>query len=137
MICSTSRKTQNVYSDNVRILKAAWISYHHIRKVSRLSKRNSLVGRGGLFDCMARLMKQCLYKSVGKSILKWNKLEDILLDIENTLNNRPLLYLEDNIQFSVVTHNSPMYGEEIFLSLQWHWLCKWCLKKVRRMYQKL
>ena len=63
---------------------------------------------------MARLMKQCLYKSVGKSILKWNKLEDILLDIENTLNNRPLLYLEDNIQFPVVTQNSSMYGEEIF-----------------------
>ena len=72
------------------------------------------MGGGGQFDCMARLMKQCLYKSVGKSILKWNKLEDILLDIENTLNNRPLLYLEDNMQFPVVTHNSRMYGEEIF-----------------------
>lgn len=64
---------------------------------------------------MAGLMTQWIHKSVGKSRLKWYKLENILLlDIEKTLNNRPLYHLEDNIQVPVVTPNLLVYGEEIF-----------------------
>ena len=32
-------------------------------------------------------------------------MEDVLLDIETTLNNRPLTYLEDDIQYPVLTPN--------------------------------
>ena len=63
---------------------------------------------------MVGLMKQCLHKSVGKANLKWNKLEEILLDIENTLNNRPFCYLEDDIQFPIVTPNTFVYGEDMY-----------------------
>ena len=59
-------------------------------------------------------MKQCLYKSVGKANLKWNKLEEILLDIEITLNNRSLCCLEDDIQFPIVTSNTLVYGENMY-----------------------
>ena len=50
---------------------------------------------------MVGLMKQCLYKTVGKANLSWQELEEVLLDIEITLNNRPLNYLEDDIQFPI------------------------------------
>ena len=63
---------------------------------------------------MVGLMKQCVYKSVGKPNLKWNELEEILLDIGNTLNNRPLCYLEDDIQFPIVTPNTSVYGEDMY-----------------------
>ena len=60
---------------------------------------------------MVGLLKQFLYKPVGKANLKWNEFEEILLDIENTLNNRSLCYLEDDIQFPFVTPNILVYGE--------------------------
>ena len=59
-------------------------------------------------------MKQCLYKSVGKANLISNELEEILLDIENTLNNRPLCYLKDHIQFPIVTPNTLVYGKDMY-----------------------
>ena len=65
---------------------------------------------------MIGLMKQRLYKSVGKANLKWNELEEMLLDIENILNNRPLCYLEDDIQFPIVTPNTLVqYGEDMYI----------------------
>ena len=36
-------------------------------------------------------------KSIAKANLKWNELEEILLDIDNTLINKPLCYLEDDM----------------------------------------
>ena len=60
---------------------------------------------------MVGLLKQCLYKPVGKANLKWNEFKEIILDIENTLNNRSLCYLEDDIQFPFVTPNILVYGE--------------------------
>ena len=44
---------------------------------------------------MVGLMKQCLYKPAGKANLSWEKLEEVLLDIEITLNNRPLNYMDE------------------------------------------
>ena len=63
---------------------------------------------------MVGLMKQCLYKTVGKANLSWQELEEVLLDIETTLNNRPLNYLEDDIQFPVLTPNTLTFREETF-----------------------
>ena len=63
---------------------------------------------------MVGLMKQCLYKSVGKANLKLKELEEILLDIEITLKNRPLCYLEDDIKFPIVTRNTLVYGENTY-----------------------
>ena len=63
---------------------------------------------------MVGMMKQCLYKSVGKANLTWNELEEVLLDIESTLNNRPLSYVEDDVQYPVLTPNSLAFGEKSF-----------------------
>ena len=70
---------------------------------------------GGQLGRMVRLMKQCLYKSAGKANLKSKEREDILLDFKNTLNNRTLCYLEDDIQFPIVTPNTLVYGEDIYI----------------------
>ena len=35
--------------------------------------------------------------------LRWHKLEEVILDVETTLNNRPLGYLEDDIQMPILT----------------------------------
>ena len=39
----------------------------------------------------------------------WKELQDVLLDVEIALNNRPLQYLEDNIQMPTLTPNSMLF----------------------------
>ena len=39
-------------------------------------------------------------------MLTWNALQDLLLDIEVSLNNRPLSYVEDDIQLPLLTLNT-------------------------------
>ena len=43
-------------------------------------------------------MKAAFYKTVGQGLLTWEELTEVLLDIEVTLNNRPLSYLEEDVQ---------------------------------------
>ena len=69
---------------------------------------------GSQFEQMVGLMTQCLYKTVGKADLSWQDLEELLLETEITLNNRPLNYLEDDIQFPVLTPNTLAFGDETF-----------------------
>ena len=48
-------------------------------------------------------MKRSMYKAIGNGHLRWHKLEEVILDVETTLNNRPLGYLEDDIQMPILT----------------------------------
>ena len=50
---------------------------------------------GGQFERMAGLVKQCLYKTTGGANLSQKQFEEIVLDIQVTLNNRPLMYVEE------------------------------------------
>ena len=54
-----------------------------------------------------------MYKSIGNSMLTWNKFEKLLLDIELILNNRPLIYVEDNVQLQVLTPNTLIHRMNI------------------------
>ena len=65
---------------------------------------------GGQFERLIVLIKNCLYKTVGSSLLNWCEMEDVLLDIEITSNNRPLTYLEDDILCPVLTPNIMLRG---------------------------
>ena len=61
---------------------------------------------GGQFERMVGLVKSALYKSIGNGYLTKKELEAVLLDVEITLNNRPLGYQEDDIQMPTLTPNS-------------------------------
>jgi hypothetical protein len=54
---------------------------------------------------MIELVKTALSKTIGNGFLRWKELEKVLLDVEVALNNRPLSYVEDDVQFSVLTPN--------------------------------
>ena len=60
-------------------------------------------------------MKQALYKSIGHGNLRWKELEEVLLDVETTINNRPLSYVEDDVQMPVLTPNSMQFGQPNFI----------------------
>lgn len=64
---------------------------------------------GGQFERLIGLIKGALRKSIGSGLLWWTELEEVLLDVEITLNNRPLGYLEDDIQLPVLTPYSMLF----------------------------
>lgn len=70
---------------------------------------------GGQFERMVSIVKQALYKTMGRSLLKWQEFEEVVLDIETNLNNRPLSYVEDDIQMPILTPNSLMYDQIAYL----------------------
>ena len=68
---------------------------------------------GGHFERLIGVIKQTLYKSLGRTNLRWSELEEVLLDVEINLNNKPLTYIEEDIQYPILTTNSMILGREI------------------------
>ncbi|CAB4007627.1 Pro-Pol poly, partial [Paramuricea clavata] len=108
-------RPEKVYSDNGRTFvgAASWI-----KKVRSSEKFNDFLAHqgitwqfnlskapwwGGQFERMVGLVKGALRKSIGKSLLTFTELKEVLLDVEVALNNRPLSYVEDDIQMPLIT----------------------------------
>ena len=66
---------------------------------------------GGQFERLVGLLKQSLYKTIGNGNLQWKELQKVILDVEITLNNRPLGYMEDHVELPVLTPNSLLSGQ--------------------------
>ena len=71
---------------------------------------------GGKFRRMFQLVKQSLFKATRRANLTMKELEEILLDIEIVLNNRALIYIEDDIQMLDLTPNTLLHEEPIMIS---------------------
>ena len=61
------------------------------------------------------LVKQCLHKTTGRANLTEKEFEEIVLDIEVTLNNRPLMHVEEDIQMPLLTPNTLQYGQPLLV----------------------
>ena len=85
----------------------SWLKYS-IRWQFNLSRA---LWWGGQFERMVGLVKQAFYRTVGGANLKWDELQDVLLDCEIALNNRPLSYVEDDVQLSILTPSVMMFGQ--------------------------
>lgn len=66
---------------------------------------------GGQFERLIGVEKQSLYKSIRNGKLRWRELEEVILDIEIILNNRPLDYVEGDVQMLVLTPNVMLSGQ--------------------------
>lgn len=51
-------------------------------------------------------MKSMFYKTVGQGLLTWEELSEVILDVEVTMNNRPLCYVEEDVQLPTLTPNA-------------------------------
>ena len=65
---------------------------------------------GSQFERHISLIKGAMYKTIGKNSLAWYELEEVLMVIQITLNNRPLYYVEDDIQIPISTPNTMIHG---------------------------
>lgn len=68
---------------------------------------------GGQFERLVGLMKQTLYKVLGKAKPRYEELQSLMLDVEVTMNNRPLGYVEDDVQSTILTPNLMMFDYPI------------------------
>ena len=62
---------------------------------------------------MVGLVKRSLHKAAGRIRLTFKRLKEVLIDIENKLNNRPLGYIENDIQLLILTPNMILHGKGI------------------------
>jgi hypothetical protein len=114
-------RPEKIYSDNAKTFVAAakWLKkaqqdekFNHFLAKEKIKWQFNLSRApwwgegGGQFERMVGLVKSALYKSIGNGFLTKKELEDVLLDIETTLNNKPLGYQEDDIQMPTLTPNS-------------------------------
>lgn len=114
-------RPEKVYSDNGRTFvgAAAWM-----KKVRNDERLNDFLAHqgiswqfnlsrapwwGGQFERMVGLVKGALRKSVGGSLLAFDELKEALLDVETALNNRPLSYVEDDVQMPTLTPASILH----------------------------
>jgi len=61
------------------------------------------------------LFKSAFNKSIGNATLLWAELEKVVLYVEVALNNRPLGYLEDDVELPVLTPNSMLHMNPSYL----------------------
>ena len=116
-------RPQKVYSDNGRTFVGAaqWIkqvmqdekfqnflAYQGIKWQFNLS---CAPWWGGQFERMVGLVKRAFYKCIGNGLLSWAELQEVLLDIEVALKNRPLSYVDEDIQLPILTPSSFLYGQ--------------------------
>ena len=86
---------------------------------------------------ISRLMKRSLRKTTGGGYLKWKELEEVLLDVEVALNNRPLQYVEDDVQRPILTPNSLLFvGSNAIPELQTHNVEDLSLRKQARFLSR-
>lgn len=115
-------RPSNIYSDNAKTFKSG---AEKLKSVLRSERFNNYLARnkitwtfnlskapwwGGQFERIIGLVKQSLYKVIGKADLKVSELKEVMLEVETFLNNRPLCYVEDDIQLPELTPNIMMMG---------------------------
>ena len=92
---------------------------------------------GGQFERLIGFFQAAFYKTIGNRTVHWLELEDIVLDFEVALNNRPLTYLDEDIQPPVLTLNSMLhFDSNHLLELQPHHLPEKDLRKRAKSLQK-
>jgi len=72
-------------------------------------------GGGGYWERMVRSVKRCLRNVVGKSTLMFDELTAAVVEIEATLNNRRLTYVQDDEEgvSYALTPASLVYGQRL------------------------
>jgi len=70
---------------------------------------------GGQFERLVGIVKQAFLKAIGRTLLMFDELEDVVLDVEVTVNNRPLSYVKDDVELPVLTPATMMYSQSNLL----------------------
>ena len=125
----TSRRgTPNLMiSDNAKVFKAASAVIKKVvqaPEVKRYLLNNQITWDfivekaprwGGFWERLVGSVKRCLKKTIGRSTLTFEEMRTLLVEIESTLNNRPLTYVYDDAEgiSQPLTPANLIYGRQI------------------------
>ena len=70
---------------------------------------------GGIFERLVGIMKKSLLKVVGKGLLTYSELEQVLLGVKYSMDIRPLCYQEEGIDSEVLITNILLRGKPAIL----------------------
>ena len=68
---------------------------------------------GGFYERIIGIIKNCLKKVIWKSCLRYYEVETVLVEIEHTLNSRPLTYMSEENYAESITPHYLLYGRDI------------------------
>ena len=114
-----------IISDNAKTFKAAdkilskLFSYPRVKKflASKKIDRRFNVDRapwwGGFFERLIQNTKRCLRKTLRNAKLNYDELHTVLVEVEGTLNSRPLTYVSSDDPEEPLTPSHLMYGRRI------------------------
>ena len=67
----------------------------------------------GFYERMVGTVKRCLRKVLSNARVKYDELETILIEVEGTINSRPLTYEYDEVGSEVLTPAHLIYGRRL------------------------
>ena len=97
-----------IISDNAKTFKSASKELSKIKRSPEVQQHLANNGvswkfiiekapwHGGFWERLIKSVKRCLKKSIGRATLSFEELRTILIEIESTLNNRPITYIYDD-----------------------------------------
>ena len=112
MIISDNAQTFKVTAEWVKIIRKSkrmqnFLANEDIRWMFNLAKSPWW---GGFYERLIKEVKKILYKTLGRSHLSFEGMEQVVMEIEGNLNNRPLTYVEGEAESEVLTPNVIMWG---------------------------
>jgi hypothetical protein len=112
MIVSDNAQTFKVTAEWVKIIRKSEKMQNHLTSEEITWKFNLARSPwwGGFYERLIKEIKKTLYKTLGKSHLSFEGMEQVVMDIEKNLNNRPLTYVESETESEVLTPNVIMWG---------------------------
>lgn len=117
-------------TDNAKTFKCAAKEVKNILRSTEIQRELATKGvrwefiiekapwHGGFWERMIQSTKRCLRKSLGRTSLDFEALRTLLVEIETTINNRPLTYVyddEEGISYPL-TPSQLVYGRQIALT---------------------
>ena len=114
-------------SDNFKTFKA--------KEIIRFALKSKIIWKfilekspwwGGFYERLVGIIKRCLKKVAGKAFLNYDELTTLLMEIEQTLNTRPLTYLSDNNEDEAITPSHLLYGRNIARRNFMYFVAEYC-----------
>ena len=101
-------------SDNAKTFKSKeLLSFLTANNIERKNIMASSPWWGGFYERLVRTVKLSIRKTIGKARLTYEEMETVLIEVESTINSRPLTYLHDDDIQDPITPSHLFCGRNI------------------------